>query len=302
MEPDAVRSEVVRGDLDLRRTLAVMRRGAHDPTMVLAPGECRRASHTPEGPATTHLLHRAGRLEVESWGPGADWAADHAPALAGLCDDDTGFDPTLHPVVRDLHRRLPGVRIGRSGAVSEAVVPSILEQKVTGLEARRSFKTLVRWLGEPAPGPGGLTLPPTPEALAATPSWTFHRAGVERKRAETITRAMHRWRRLEEAATMPMADAYTRLLAFPGIGAWTAAEVALVALGDTDAVSVGDYNLPHQVSWGLAGEARGDDARMLELLAPWAGHRARVLRLVVAGGGRAPRFGPRHAVRSLRDL
>jgi 3-methyladenine DNA glycosylase/8-oxoguanine DNA glycosylase len=270
--------------------------------MSLAPGACWRATHTPVGPATIHLRHRADRLEVEAWGPGAGWAVDQAPELVGLADDAAGFDPSRHPVVAALHRRFPGVRITRSRAVCEAVLPSVLEQKVTGTEARRSFRALVRWLGEPAPGPPGLTLPPTAAALAATPTWTFHRAGVERKRADTIARAMHRGSRLEEASSLPVPDAYRRLRAVAGIGAWTAAEVALVALGDRDAVSVGDFHLPHQVAFALAGRARGTDEEMLELLEPWAGHRARVLRLIVAAGIRAPRFGPRAPLRSIRDL
>ena len=297
-----VRRVWVVGPLDLRRTLAPARRGAGDPSMTLAPGECWRASNTPDGPATTHLRHRGGQLEIEAWGPGACWAAEHAPALAGLHDDGEGFDPRCHPVVSALHRRLPGVRIGRTGAVCEAVVPSVLEQKVTGLEAKRSYRSLVRALGAPAPGPAGLTLPPTPTRLAGTPSWTFHRSGVERKRADTITCAMRRAARLEEAAGMSRADAHRRLQAFPGIGPWTAAEVAIVALGDCDAVSVGDYHLKNQVAWALSGAARGTDDRMLELLEPWAGHRTRVVRLIVAAGVQAPRFGPRAPLRSIRDL
>lgn len=290
------------GQLDLRRTLAPARRGAGDPTMTLSTGECWRASNTPEGPATSHLRHRGSRLEIEAWGPGARWAAEHAPALAGLRDDTEGFDPSGHPLVASLHRSLPGVRIGRTGAVCEALLPTVLEQKVTGLEAKRSFRSLVRSLGSPAPGPAGLTLPPTAARLAATPGWTFHRAGVERRRADTITRAMHRAVRLEEAAAMGRADAHRRLQAFPGIGPWTAAEVAIVALGDCDAVSVGDYHLKNQVAWALTGSARGTDERMLELLEPWAGHRTRVLRLIVAAGIQAPKFGPRSAIRSISHL
>ena len=69
-----------------------------------------------------------------------------------------------------------------------------------------------------------------------------------------------------------------------------------MALGDADAVSVGDYHLPSLVSWALAGERRGTDERMLELLAPFAGHRGRVIRLLAGAGSSRPdalRMAPR---------
>lgn len=301
MGPTASTTFRLGGPLDLRRTLAPVRRGANDPSMRLTGNECWRATRTPEGVATLHLRLCGDRLEAEAWGPGATWAVDHVPDLVGETDDCSGFDP-CHDLVRQLHRRMPGLRIGRTHAVAEALVPTIIEQKVTGLDAKRSYGGLVRRLGEPAPGPPGLTVAPSPATLAATPSWVFHRVNLERKRADTITRAMSRAVRLEEANTMPREDAYRRLRAFPGVGAWSAAEVALVALGDVDAVSVGDYNLPSQVSWGLAGERQGDDDRMLELLEPYRGQRARVLRLLVAGGVIPPRRGPRLAQKHIAHL
>jgi 3-methyladenine DNA glycosylase/8-oxoguanine DNA glycosylase len=267
--------------------------------MRLWAGECWRASRTPDGPATTHLRQRGGEVVVEAWGPGAAWSLDHAPDLLGLGDSQAGFAPQT-AMLHDLTRRFPGIRIGRTDAVAEALIPTVLEQKVTSTAARRSWAALVRLLGEAAPGPrADLQLPPTPAALASTPSWVFHRANVERRRADTITRAMSRACRLEATTTMSLPDAYERLTAFPGIGPWSAAEVAHIALGDADAVSVGDYHLKHQVSFALAGEARGTDERMLELLEPWRGHRARVLRLLAAGGAHAPRRGPRLEHRSI---
>jgi 3-methyladenine DNA glycosylase/8-oxoguanine DNA glycosylase len=98
---------------------------------------------------------------------------------------------------------------------------------------------------------------------------------------------------------MPISDASARLEAIPGIGAWTTAEVAFRALGDADAVSVGDFHLPHQVSWALAGERRGSDERMLELLAPFTPHRARIVRLIEASGVGPERRGPRLAARRI---
>ena len=279
--------------VNLRLTLVPVRRGGADPTMRLGPDGAWRATRTPDGPGSEHVVTQGGEVTVRAWGPGADWLVEHAPALVGADDDDSSFVPH-HPVVADLHRRLRGLRLPRTSAVVEALVPSILEQKVIGLEARRSYASLVRRLGEPAPGPVDLLVPPPPEAWAQVPSWTFHRCGVERKRADTVRLACSAWRRLEQAPE--------RMTALPGIGPWTAAEVAGVAMGDPDAVSVGDYHLPHQVSWALAGEPRGDDARMLELLEPYRGHRGRVLRLLAAGGIGAPRYGPRLPLQRIARL
>jgi 3-methyladenine DNA glycosylase/8-oxoguanine DNA glycosylase len=251
-----------------------------------------RATRTPAGPATIHLSGGGDRVDVEAWGTGADWAVEHAPALIGADDHEDGFE-SRHPVVAQLRRRLRGLRIGRSHAVVEALVPTVLEQKVQGILARRSYTRLVRALGERAPGPVPLFVPPEPARIAALPYHAFHRFNVERRRAETVRLVARHSRRLEETTTMSSVDATRRLRALPGVGAWTAAEVSLVALGDADAVSIGDYHLPHHVAWALAGEARADDARMLELLEPYRGHRGRVIRLVVAGHPGPPRFGPR---------
>ena len=296
--PDAHRTICVDGELDLAGTMAPLRRGAGDPCMRLASGEVWRATRTPDGATTARLRHRAGRVDVEAWGPGAAWACEHAAAWAGLHDDDSGFDPVT-PLLRDLWRRHRGTRTCRSGAVAEALVPTILEQKVVGAEARASWRALVRSLGEPAPGPAPLMLPPTAETLAATPTWTFHRADVERRRADTIVGAMQRSRWLDEGATLPLADAYERLVSLPGIGAWTAAEVAAIALGDADAVSVGDFHLKNVVAWAFLGERRGTDEQMLELLEPWSGHQLRVIRLLVRGVGHAPRRAPRARRRAI---
>ncbi len=56
------------------------------------------------------------------------------------------------------------------------------------------------------------------------------------------------------------------------------------------------------VAWALAGEARGTDERMLELLEPYRGQRGRVLRLLELAGVRAPRYGPRMAPRRIERL
>jgi 3-methyladenine DNA glycosylase/8-oxoguanine DNA glycosylase len=277
--------------VDLRLTLGPLP-SAGGLTMRFGGDGVWRATRTPEGPATLRLCGGGQRVDVEAWGPGAEWALEHAPALVGADDAEDGFE-SRHPVVAQIRRRLRGLRVGRSGAVVESLMPTVLEQKVQGILARRSYARLVRHLGEPAPGPAPLLLPPPPARVAALPYYVFHRFNVERRRAETVRLVARHARRLEETTAMTPADATRRLRALPGIGAWTAAEVSLMALGDADAVSVGDYHLPNHVAWALAGEARADDARMLELLEPYRGHRGRVIRLIVAGHPGPPRFGPR---------
>ena len=256
-----------------------------------------RATRTPDGPATQHLRIEGDTVVAESWGPGSDWLRERLPRLLGVAA--TADFPTPHPLVRDLHRIHRGLRIPRTEAVYEAAVLTVLAQLVTSEEAQASRRRFLWELGEEAPGPGSLRLLPTPRKLLATPYWTLHRFGVERRRAETLYRVAMHAARLEETVAMDLPSAYRRLLAIPGLGDWSAAEIALVALGDSDAVAVGDYHLPHLVSWALAGEARGTDARMLELLEPYRGQRGRVLRLLVHGHVGYPQRGPKHALRRL---
>jgi len=202
-----------------------------------------------------------------------------------------------------MSRRYPGLRLGRSGRVLEALVPAVLEQKVVGAEAWRAWRLLLLRFGDPAPGPApaGMRVFPAARTWLRIPSWEWHRAGVEAVRARTVAGAARVAGRLEEIVTMLPAAADRRLRALPGIGPWTSAEVRQRACGDPDAVSVGDYHLPAAVGWALAGR-KVDDAGMLELLAPYAGHRYRATRLVELSGVRPPRHGPRMSVRDYRSF
>ena len=166
--------------VDLRRSLLPLRLGKHDPTIHLANTEVVRASRTPAGPATLQVDHLGDRLEVEAWGPGAAWALEQAPATLGTLDDRTGFAPT-HPFVLDLHREAEGLRLPSTGLPMEALVPAILSQRVTGFEAKRSYRTLVERWGEPAPGPGELRLPAGAEVIAELGYYDLHVIGVEKQ-------------------------------------------------------------------------------------------------------------------------
>jgi 3-methyladenine DNA glycosylase/8-oxoguanine DNA glycosylase len=295
--------------VDIPLTLAVHWRGRGDPVFRTDPsGAVWRTSLTPAGPATVRLTSAdGGRLEPGSyvrataWGDGARWLLAGVPDLLGGRDDPAAFRPQ-HPRLRELASRYAGLRVGRTDRVLEALVPAVLEQKVLGLEAHRAWRNLLRWHGVPAPGPApaGMRVFPPPATWQAIPSWDWHRAGVEAVRARTIAGAAAVADRLEATATMRGAEAGRLLRSLPGIGPWTAAEIRQRASGDADAVSVGDYHLPAAVGWTLAGERDADDARMLELLAPYPGQRYRVTRLIELSGGGPPRRGPRLAVRDYR--
>jgi 3-methyladenine DNA glycosylase/8-oxoguanine DNA glycosylase len=293
-----------RRPLDLRLTLGL---AARPRTTLVAPGEVWRATRTPDGEATilVRTVGADGRLVARAWGRGAPWALEHLPDLVGENDDVESFDPGPRSgLVAALWARFGGMRVPRTRAVAEFLVPVVLEQKVIGKEARRSYGALVRRFGTPAPGPVGvvpvgLRVPPPAAVLAALPAYGYHRFGVEEKRAGTVRRVTAVAARVDAVVGVPLPEAHRRLQAIPGVGAWTSAEVALVALGDADAVSVGDYHLPNLVSWALAGEPRGDDDRMLELLEPWRGHRGRVVRLLEKGVRHAPRYGPRLSLREI---
>ncbi len=298
--------------LDLRTVLGPLVRGSGDPTMKVGPGAAIRASVTATGPASIELRVVGSEIRARAWGPGAELLLDGVPALVGQDDDDTGFDPALHPRVASLARRNGRVRLGRTGAVWEALLPAILEQKITGTEAWRNYRRLVRAYGSVAPGPLGLLAAPASDVVARIPQYDLIALGIEPRRATLLRRVAGEARRFEALGAAARStggggrgasNLASALRAVSGIGPWTAAEVTLRALGDPDAVSVGDFHLAHVVGFTLAGRHRSTDAEMLELLAPWAGHRARVVRLIERAGVGPPRRGPRMAPRDLaRDL
>jgi 3-methyladenine DNA glycosylase/8-oxoguanine DNA glycosylase len=298
--PDATTLLRPDGPLDLALTLAPLAHGHGDPTIRLGHAGAWRATRTPTGPATLRLVATARGVEAAAWGPGADAAIAAAPGMIGM-EDHPGELVPRHPLLVELARRFAGVRLPRTGRVFEALLPAICEQKVTGHEARAAFRGIVRTYGEPAPGPApaGMRLPPEPSVLGGLAYFAFHPLGLERRRADVVRRAADLAPRLEAAAPD---EAVWLLLATPGIGPWTTAETTRVAHGDPDAVSVGDFHLPNLVAWALAGEPRADDARMLELLEPYRGQRARVQRLLEVSGIVAPRYGPRLAPRRIADI
>lgn len=294
-----------RRPLDLLRTLRIQQHGRNDPTMSVAGAVIWRASRTPDGVATLALREVSpGVIRGAAWGAGADWALAQMPALCGREDDPAGFDAARHPLIARMHHRNPGLRLSRTDLVFDALASAIFEQKVTGLQAFAAWRRIVTWHGERAPGPTPKPMftPPPIDGWRRIPSWAWHRAGLEPPQARTVVEAAGRGRSLvtaiERAQDRESVDRV--LVSQRGIGPWTSAETRIRALGDADAVSVGDFHLAHQVGYALTG-VRTDDAGMLSLLEPWAGHRQRVIRLIGASGVIEPRRAPRLHPEDHRD-
>jgi len=289
--------------VSLSLTLRPLRRGPVDPTFRVDASGVWRTLRTPHGAATLHLSLRSDGVEATAWGPGAEWAIAGVPELLGHGDDWSGLDVSGNAFLADSLRRNPGLRLLRTRQVFEMMLGAIFEQKVTGLEARRSWRVLFAKYGEPAPGPApeGMRVFPSAEMWRRVPSWEWHRAGVGPERSATAVRAAvvaaSLERTLDGGRGGPSVERALRSI--PGVGVWTAAETTQRAHGDPDSPSVGDYHLPALVGWALIGTPVDDDG-MLELLAPWAGHRQRIMRLIESSGFVKPRFGPRMTVQDHR--
>jgi 3-methyladenine DNA glycosylase/8-oxoguanine DNA glycosylase len=279
--------------------LGQQRHGGGDPTYRLDGDAVWRGIRTPVGPATLRVRASAPDAEVhaEAWGPGADWALDHVPAMLGADDDPDGFRPDLHPLVAEAHRRRPHVRFGASHRLWETLVPAVIEQKVTGQEAFAGFRRLVHRYGERAPGPGAglkLWLQPSAETVRRIPSWEWLRMHIDPARSRTLVRAATVADSLERLA---IGDADTRLRSLPGVGEWTSAEVRSRAFGDADAVSFGDYHIAQDIGWAVTGTPYDDD-ELRAFLEPWRPQRNRTVVLIHGLAGGRPRRGPRMAPRT----
>jgi 3-methyladenine DNA glycosylase/8-oxoguanine DNA glycosylase len=305
------------GPFDLLQTLGILMRGNGDPSFAARQDGVWMAFTTPDGPATLRLT-AAGtgqdtHVDAQAWGSGADSAIASVPALLGSGDDWSGFDEaafhaTLPRMVREARRRNLAVRLPTTGRVVDSLVPTILEQKVTTIEARRGYRYLMYRYGTAAPSagrlstsslPSGLLVAPTAAQWLAIPSWEWHKAGVGPQRSATVMRALRSAVALERLASLSAAEAGAKMQTIPGIGIWTAAEVVQRTHGCPDSIAVGDYHLASYVGYALTGR-KTDDAGMIALLEPWRGHRQRVVRMLGLSGFRKPTFGPRMTIQDHR--
>lgn len=279
-------------DFDLYRTLRTLAVGSLD-----GDGAWWWATGTDGGDATLSLRRSAAGVEATAWGPGLHAALDLVPRLLGESDPYEVHGHTQP--VRDLLASTRGMRLGSTGRVHEASVRAVLGQVVTTTEGEKSLRSIVRAYGTIAEGPRkDLRVFPQPEVLASLSYDEFHTHGVERRRASIVIEVSRRATRMRKILDMNVTDGLARLLAVQGVGPWTAAIVMGEAYGDRDAVLTGDYHLPNTVAWAMAGEARADDDRMLELLEPYRPYRRHIVMAIMQSGIKAPKYGPRTALRT----
>ncbi len=267
-------------------------RGTKAPVLVgPAAWWCTR---TPNGPATARIeAIGPATVTAQIWGEGSDWIKNQVPRLLGTEDDTSGFVAEGH---LDRLWRSNKFKLGRTDILWDALVGAVFSQKVQVTRAKQSVRALAKKFGEDAPGPSSGRLLPSYETVAQLSYADLHPLGIERKRAQALINGAKEMPRLISDQTKGSHQVKDRLESLAGIGPWTSNLVVAAAMGDSDAVPVGDYHIPNTVAWLLAGEARANDARMLELLEPYRGHRWRVIRLAKMSGS-APKFGPKLSLR-----
>jgi AraC family transcriptional regulator, regulatory protein of adaptative response / DNA-3-methyladenine glycosylase II len=204
-------------------------------------------------PVTAHLL--AGFRQV------FDLDAEPSVIDAALSDD-----PRLRPLVAGT----PGLRV--PGAIDgfEIVVRAIIGQQISVVAARTITGRIATRFGEPLPAPvGGLRVAfPRPEALAAA---AFDGLGMPASRGRTLVAVARAIcdARLDLTAGVDGGTAREALLAIPGIGPWTAAYVAMRALGDPDALPASDLGLRRALG-GHGGLASATEVeRLASHWRPW---------------------------------
>jgi 3-methyladenine DNA glycosylase/8-oxoguanine DNA glycosylase len=208
------------------------------------------------------------------------WAMEAARGLAAVDDDPSELLAMVrdHPLLGELGRRLDA-RLTRNPTVFESFARAVIEQLVTTYEASAAIRRLFGHTGETV-GRTELRAPPTPAAVLAVPPWRLHAMGIGSRRAGTLREGARRGAALERLRAGDPESAVGKLQSLPGVGPWTANLVARTALGWSDAVPVADFHAHSVITHALTG-VEGDDDAMLEALAPFRPHRARVVELVM---------------------
>jgi len=210
-----------------------------------------------------------------------------ADLAASVRDGDAyaSFSPA-HPILAKLHRVQSGMRLVRVPWRFDVACCAVLQQRVTVREAWQQWRRIAYKYGDVA---DDLRAFPSAERIAQMESWRLEELGVDPKRTRAMIALARDARRRGIFGWLDVARVRKHMQAIHGIGPWTTEMTLGFGYGDPDALPLADLHLPHLVTWALAREPRGTDARMEELLEPCRGHRFRAVRLLLAAGITVPR-------------
>lgn len=181
------------------------------------------------------------------------------------------------PLLRELVRRRPGVRIAGAWDPFEVCIRAIVGQQVSVAAASTILRRIVEKFGRRVEGAAGELdlLFPDPAVLAEA---STEQLGMPGRRCETIRRLSREIAgdALPLDASQPLGSVLAALVALPGIGRWTAEYIALRGLSHPDAFPAGDLGLRRAAGGGTPVPER-ELARRAESWRPWRGYAAMLL-------------------------
>ena len=283
--PEALEAIVAVEPFDLHATMSQQLLGHFDPTGSRTAGRFVKVHLDGAGrPVMWRFERTQVGFRVQVQGDDPDNALGAFLAQFPLADGSQVFRPD-HPVLGRLAQAYAGLRLLRVPWAFDVAAGAVLQQRVRWQVGYGDFRRIAKRWGTPTPAGGAF---PSARQLADVGVAALEALRIDPKRA----RALGGLARREAARPFLSREAdptrlRVRLSQLPGIGPWTANMIAGYAAGDADALPTGDLHLPSLVTAALAGEPVGTDERMLELLAPYAGHRFRVVRLISWAARRA---------------
>jgi DNA-3-methyladenine glycosylase II len=232
-----------------------------------------RLALRPEGRSAVASVRQLpdGALEAKLSSEGSKSAALDALRFALAVDVDhseflrmAGSDRVLGPLLT----RLRGFRPMRLGTPAQSIASALAGQLVTGGEAARVHRALVRAC---AAERAGLRLPPTAGELAGLSPAVARRCGLATRRAAALGRLSSTFD-VSKLAGIDAEAAVRRISRERQLGPWSAGVVMLYGLGRYEQGLVGDLGLVRMRSSQLGRRATAEET--VDLLRPyghWAG-------------------------------
>jgi DNA-3-methyladenine glycosylase II len=183
------------------------------------------------------------------------------------------------PALAGLVQHFRGMRIPQSANIFETLVSAILEQQINLSFAHQVKKALVQAFGSFIEHEGRRYYCfPEPAALAITTPRELLRLQISGPKAKYIialsqavldgTLDLEGLRRLDPAA------ANEKLLAFKGVGPWTAQYLSMRALGHLDSLPAGDVGLQKAIMQFYGLRKQPSPQRVVQIARAWAGWRS----------------------------